>query len=184
MNEKKLAKHWWAIMLRGIVAVLFALLAIFATGFTLDLLLIFLGAYLLLDGLFAIIGSVNAMAHHKKWWLLLLEGLITLAAGIFIFLWPGLTLIILVYIIAIWAIISGIFEFIASISSSWANEGKIFIGVVGVLSVILGILIFSYPTLSLAAMIWLIGIYAFIIGLSLFFFGLKLKTVNTINKSS
>lgn len=183
MNEKKLAKHWWAILLRGIVAILFAILAIFATGFTLDLLLIFLGFYLILDGLFAIIGSIAAMSHHKKWWLLMLEGLATIAAGIFIFLIPGITLVVLVYIIAVWAIVTGIFEFLASITVSWAEEGKIFIGVTGVLSVILGLMIFIYPTFSVAAIIWLIGIYALIIGLSLLFFGLKLKALNTVEKN-
>lgn len=183
MNEKKLAKHWWAILLRGVVAIIFALLAIFATGFTLDLLLIFLGFYLVLDGLFAIIGSVISMSHRKKWWLLLLEGLATIAAGIFIFLWPNITLIIFVYIIATWAIVTGIFEFLASITVSWAEEGKIFIGVVGVLSVILGLMIFIYPTFSVTAVVWLVGIYALIIGLSLLFFGLKLKALNTVEKS-
>lgn len=183
MNEKKLAKHWWAILLRGVVAIIFALLAIFATGFTLDLLLIFLGVYLLLDGLFAIIGSVVAMSHRKKWWLLLLEGLFTVAASMFILLLPGITLVISVYIIAIWAIVTGIFEFLASIMVSWAEEGKIFIGVVGVLSVVLGMMIFIYPTFSVTAIIWLVGIYALVIGFSLLFLGLKLKAVNTIEKN-
>lgn len=178
MEEKKLAKHWWAILIRGIVAIVFALLAFFATGFTLELLLIFLGVYLLLDGLFAIIGSIMAASHHRTWWVLLLEGIVSLAAGIFVLAWPEITLMILIYIVAIWAIITGIFEFLASISASWAAPGKIFIGLTGVLSVILGVVIFIYPLFSITAIIWLIGIYALIIGLSLTFFSMKLKALN------
>lgn len=175
MEEKKLAKHWWAILIRGIVAIAFAFLAFLATGFTLKLLLIFLGLYFLLDGLFAIIGSFMAAKDHKKWWILLLEGIISLAAGIVVFIWPAATLIVLVYLVAIWAIITGVFEFLASVMASWAAPGKIFIGITGVLSVILGIVIFSYPLLTITAIIWLLGIYAIVTGLSLIFFSFKLR---------
>lgn len=176
MNEQRLAKHWWAILLRGIVAIIFAFLAIFATGFTLDLLLIFLGIYLLLDGLFSVIASLVATSS-RNWWVLLLEGIISIAAGIVVFAWPSITLLVLIYLVAIWAIITGIFEFLASIVSSWTEGGKIFIGITGVISVILGIVIFIYPLFSIAAMVWLIGFYALIVGLSLIVFGIKLKSL-------
>jgi len=172
--EIKTTKHWWAILIRGIVAVIFAFLAILATGFALDLLLLFLGLYLLLDGLFAVIGSLLATSH-KNWWILLLEGLFSITAGIIVFVWPGVTLLVLVYLVAFWAVITGIFEFLASIMATWTEPGKIFIGISGVLSVILGILIFIYPGFSVTAVIWLIGIYAFIIGLSLIFFSFKAR---------
>lgn len=174
MEEKKLAKHWWAILIRGIVALLFAFSAFLATGFTLKLLLIFLGVYLLLDGLFAVIGALAA-TDHKNWWVLLFEGIVSIIAGIFVFAWPSLSLLILVYIVAVWAIITGIFEFLASLIATWASAGKIFLGLTGVLSVILGIVIFMYPGISITAAIWLMGIYAFLIGLSLIIFSIKLK---------
>jgi len=167
-------KHWWAILFRGIVAVLFAILLVTATGFTLKVLIILLGLYLLLDGLLAIIASFS-VTGHKNWWLLLLEGIVSIAAGIFVFVLPTLTLVILVYLIAIWAVITGLFEFFASIVSSWAAPGKIFLGVTGVISVILGLIIFLYPLISLVAMIWLVAIYALVIGLSLIIFSFKLK---------
>lgn len=176
MEEKKLAKHWWAILLRGVVAVLFALLAFLATGFTLNLLIIFLGIYLLLDGLLSVIGALMA-TNHAKWWVLLLEGIVSIAAGIFVFALPDITLLVLIYLVAIWAVITGIFEFLASLIASWAEPGKIFIGVSGVLSVILGIVIFIYPLFSITAAIWLIGIYALLIGLSLIFFSFRLKSL-------
>jgi uncharacterized membrane protein HdeD (DUF308 family) len=175
MSEKKLAKHWWSILVRGIVALLFALLAFFATGFTLSLLVIFLGVYLVLDGLFAIIGGLMACCDHKNWWMLLIEGIVSLAAGIFVLLWPEISLVIMLYIVAIWAILTGIFEFIASMTASWAAPGKVFLGTTGVLSIILGVMVVIYPTFSLAAITWLLGIYALVIGVSLIFMGLRLR---------
>jgi uncharacterized membrane protein HdeD (DUF308 family) len=153
-------------------------LAIFATGFTLKVLLIFLGLYLLLDGLFAIVGALLAR-DHKNWWMLLLEGVISLGAGVVVFFWPAITLLILVYLVAIWAVVTGIFEFLAGIAAPWAEPGKIFIGIVGVLSVILGVIIFMNPAFSLSAVTWLIGIYALVIGLALVFFSFKLKALNS-----
>jgi len=170
-----LGKHWWAIFIRGIVAILFGILLLTATGFTMRILIIFLGLYFLIDGILAIIASGVAASKHKSWWLLLLEGLVSLGIGIFVLVLPSLTLLVLLYLIAIWAIITGIFEFVASIVSSWAASGKIFLGIVGVLSVILGLVIILYPTLSLIAITWLVAIYAFVIGLSLIFFSFKLR---------
>jgi len=132
----------------------------------------------LLDGLFAIIGALSA-TNHKKWWMLLLEGIISMGAGIIVFAWPAITLLILVYLVAIWAVVTGIFEFLASLTAPWAEPGKIFIGTVGVLSVILGVIIFIYPLFSLTAVIWLIGIYALVIGLALIFFSFRLKAINS-----
>lgn len=175
MEEKNLAKHWWAILIRGIVAVLFAILLVTATGFTLNVLIILLGLYLLLDGLFAVIASLVAASKHKSWWLLLLEGIVSVAAGIFVFALPTLTLVILVYLVAAWAIITGLLEFVASLIATWALPGKIFLGVTGVISVILGIIIFLYPVISLEAMIWLVAIYALVVGLTLIIFSFKLK---------
>lgn len=175
MAERKSSNHWWVILLRGIIAIIFALLAFLATGFTLKLLLIFLGIFLLLDGLLAIIGSFIAIGH-KNWWLLLLEGAISLGAGIIVFALPSITLLVLVYLVAFWAVITGLFEFLASIMATWAAPGKIFLGLTGVLSVILGIIIFFNPAFSIVAAIWLLGIYALIAGLSLIFFSFKVKS--------
>ena len=171
---EKMAKHWWAILLRGIIAILFAVLLVVATGFTLDVLIILLGLYLVIDGLVSIIAGFLAMGH-KNWWLLLIEGVVSVIIGIFVFAWPGATLLILIYLVAIWAIITGIFEFIGSLMISWATAGRVFIGVAGVISFLLGVIILLYHLISLVAMIWLVAIYALVIGLSLIVMSFKLK---------
>jgi len=137
-----------------------------------------LGLYLLLDGLFTVIASFVAASKHKSWWLLLLEGLVSITAGIFVFALPSLTLVILVYLVAAWAVITGLLEFVGSLIATWALPGKIFLGVTGVISVILGIIIFLYPVISLVAMIWLVAIYAFVIGLTLIIFSFKIKAAS------
>lgn len=175
LSEKKLAKHWWAILIRGIIALVFALLAFCATGFTLELLLIFLGVYFILDGLFSVIGSFMAMEKHRNWWMLMFEGVFSLLAGMFVFVLPDVSLLIMLYIVAFWAILTGIFELLASLSASWATPGKVLFGIVGVFSIIMGVLVFLYPNFSINVAIWLLGIYALVIGLSLIFFGLRLR---------
>lgn len=175
MDQKELAKHWWAILIRGIIAVGFAFFAFLWTGLTLEFLLILLGVYFILDATFSFVAAIVTASHHKKWWFLLIEGIITLFAGVFVLLYPVATVTILVYLVALWAIFTGLIEFWAAISAPWVSEGKIFVGLGGVISIILGILIFAYPTISLFLMILFLGVYAFVFGISLIVFSLKIK---------
>jgi len=174
--EKKIASHWWAVLVRGAVAILFGFLALFATGFTIDVLLILLAIYLFLSGLFSVIGSLM-VTEINHWWVLLLEGLITIAAGIAIIVWPSLTLSVLILLIAFWAIISGIVEIIAGIFAAWAAPGKIVMIIAGIFSLILGIVIFAYPLISATILIWLVGIYALLAGIALVIFSVQLKSL-------
>jgi len=172
---KNLAKHWWAFLVRGIVAIVFAILLLTATGFTLQVLIILLGLYLVLDGLFAIIASLMTSPEHKNTWLLTVEGIVSILAGIFVLALPGTTLVILVYLVAIWAVVTGIFEIIAAFISSWAIPGKSFVGIAGLISILLGLIILLYPLISLIAMIWLVAIYDLVIAITLIILGIKLK---------
>src|SRR6516162_7652884 len=107
-----LARNWWALALRGLVAVLFGLLTFFIPGITLVTLVLLFGVYALMDGVFNVIAFFRVASHH---WALLIEGLIGILAGILTFAWPAITAIALLYLIAFWAIITGIFEIIAGI---------------------------------------------------------------------
>ena len=107
-----LARNWWAIALRGLAAVLFGLLSVFIPGVTLVTLVLLFGAYALVDGVFNVIAAFRSASHH---WALLIEGLIGILAGIVTFAWPAMTAIALLYLIAFWAILTGIFEIAAGI---------------------------------------------------------------------
>src|SRR6516165_7140349 len=102
-----LAQNWWALALRGLAAVVFGLLTFFLPGITLVTLVLLFGAYALVDGVFNVIAAFRSASHH---WALLIEGLIGILAGIVTFAWPAMTAIALLYLIAFWAILTGIFE--------------------------------------------------------------------------
>src|SRR6185437_16564807 len=103
-----LVQNWWALALRGVAAVIFGIIAFALPGVTLTVLVLFFAAYLLVDGVFALIAGLRAAEHHERWGALALEGVLDLVAGAFIVMWPGLTLVVFVYVAAFWALLSGI----------------------------------------------------------------------------
>jgi len=175
MTEKALAKHWWAILFRGIAAVIFAILAFFWPSLTVGILVIILGLYLVIDGIFALAWAFKAMSEHKQWWLFLLEGLIGLLVGLMILFWPGITALVILYFVAAWAIVSGLFELWAGFSVNWDATIKAIMIVIGIISVLLGILLFVYPFGGIVAAIWLLGVYALIAGIALIIFSFQVK---------
>ena len=100
-----LARRWWALALRGVIAVLFGLLTFFIPGVTLISLVLLFGFYAILDGIFDIVSAIKAPGHH---WPLLVEGIVGIVAGIVTFMWPGITAMFLLYLIAFWAILTGV----------------------------------------------------------------------------
>src|SRR6516165_7806345 len=132
-----LAKNWWALALRGLVAVLFGLLTFSLPGITLITLVLLFGAYTLMDGVFNIIASFRVASHH---WALLFEGIVGIIAGILTFAWPTITAIVLFYLIAFWAIFTGILEIIAGIHLRKVLPNEWLLLVIGVLSLLFGVL--------------------------------------------
>jgi uncharacterized membrane protein HdeD (DUF308 family) len=128
--------------------------------------LVFLfGAYLLADGLLAVIAGLTRHNGSRPWWLLLIEGFMGIAAGVLTFLLPGLTAIALLYLIAAWAIVTGMVEIVSAIRlrADIKNEGLL--GLSGVLSVVLGVVLVIWPGASTLGLVWLIGAYALVFGL-------------------
>src|SRR5579871_1005646 len=105
----------WAQGIRGACAILFATLALFWPGITLLVLVILFGAYAFVDGVIALIGGIRTAEHHGRWWPLIIEGIAGIVAGILTLFWPSLTALFLLFIIAWWAIITGVIEIIGGI---------------------------------------------------------------------
>jgi uncharacterized membrane protein HdeD (DUF308 family) len=167
-----LARNWWALALRGFMAVLFGLLAFFVPGITLLTLVLLFGVYALVDGLFNVIAFFRVASHH---WALLIEGLIGILAGILTFAWPAITAIALLYLIAFWAVFTGIFEIIAGIRLRKVVANEWLLLVIGVLSLLFGMLILFAPGAgALAIVIW-IGAYALVFGISLLVLAFRLR---------
>jgi len=168
-----LAGNWWALLLRGIAAVLFGLVALFWPGITLYVLIIFFGAYALVDGIFAIVAGVRGVGGRR--WLLLAVGVLGVLAGLIAFFYPNITALVLLYVIAFWAILSGILEVVMAISLRREIENEWLMGLSGVLSVVFGVLLAALPRVGLLSLVWLIGIYALIFGVALIVLSLRLR---------
>ena len=158
--------HWWALALRGGIALLFGLAALLRPDIALEALILLFGAYALVDGVFAIVGVFGGTRGGTPRWLLLIEGIAGILAGLIAFVLPGLTALVLLYLIAAWAIITGIFEIASAIRLRREIRGEWALIIGGAFSVLFGvILVVVSPFAGLLSLIWLIGIYAMAFGI-------------------
>jgi uncharacterized membrane protein HdeD (DUF308 family) len=158
--------NWWALALRGVAAVLFALIAFFLPGVTAAALILLFGAYALVDGVFALIAGLRLARQHGRSAPLLLEGVLNVLVGVVIFIWPGPALVAIVYLIAIWAVITGIVLIAAGIALI-RHSGEWLLVLCGVISVLLGIILFVQPGAGVVALSWWLGFYALLFGIVL-----------------
>ena len=171
-----LSRNWWALALRGLAAILFGILTFAWPGITLFVLIIFFGAYMLVDGIFAIVAAVRVAREEARWWLLLLEGILGVVAGIVTFFWPGLTALALLYLIAAWAIVTGIMEVVEAIRLRQEIVGEWALILSGALSVLFGVLLVVIPARAgLLSLTWLIGIYAVAFGVLLVILAFRVR---------
>ena len=161
-----LVGNWWALALRGVFAILFALIAFIMPGVTAEIVILFFGAYAFVDGIFALVAGLRAARHHGRSGALLLEGILNIIIGIIVFLMPGPALVALVYLIAIWAILTGV-ALIAAGLALIRHSGEWLLVLAGVLSVLLGIVLFVQPGAGVIAVSWWLGIYALLFGIAL-----------------
>jgi len=159
-----LARNWGAIAIRGVAAIIFGLLTILMPGLTLAALVLLFGAYALVDGVFSIIAAVRRRASDPPWWALLLEGVVGIAAGIVTFALPGLTAVTLIYVIAAWAIVTGVLEVAAAVRLRRQLSGEWRLVLSGVLSIVFGVLMMVAPGAGALAMMLWIGAYAIVFG--------------------
>ena len=171
----QLARNWWLIALRGVAAILFGILAIIWPGTALEVLVLLFGAYALVDGVFAVIGSVQHRHEHDRWWVLLLEGIAGIIAGALTFTFPGLTLVVLLYLIAAWAIVTGVVEIIAAIRLRQEIKGEFWLALAGIFSVLFGVLIVVFPVAGALTVVTLVAVYAILFGVSLVALALRLR---------
>jgi uncharacterized membrane protein HdeD (DUF308 family) len=161
--------------LRGLLAILFGLAAFLWPGLTLVVLVALFGAYALVDGVFAVIAGVTAAGEDERWWALLLAGIAGIAAGLVTFFWPGITALVLVYVIAAWALVTGALEIAAAVRLRKEIEGEWLLGLSGVLSVILGLMLVAWPDAGALAFVWMLGAYALVYGVLFIVLGLRLR---------
>ena len=169
-----LVRNWWAFIIRGVLAVLFGLIALFMPGITMLSLVLVFAAYAVVDGVFAIIGSVRAAQRGGRWGLLAFEGVVDILAGVAAAAWPGLTVVVFVALIAAWALITGGLMLAAAVNLDGAH-GRIWLVVSAIASILYGVLLVVAPMIGALVLTWWIGAYALIFGISMIVFALRLR---------
>jgi uncharacterized membrane protein HdeD (DUF308 family) len=162
-----LVGNWDMFLVRGILAVLFGIATLLMPGITLVVLVVLFGGYALMDGIILSIISIKDRKNHPDWWLMLLTGLVSMAAGVVTFVWPGTTAASLFYVIVAWAILTGIFEVIYAIRFREEIKAEWLLVLDGILSVVFGILLMSQPVVGALAVLSMIGVYAIVYGVLL-----------------
>lgn len=169
-----LSRNWWTLALRGLAAVIFGILAFVWPGVTVTILVLFFGAYVLWDGIFALVAAFRTEGSRR--WPLVLEGLVGIIVGLIAFIWTDVATLSLLLVIGAWAIITGIFEIIAAIRLREEIEGEWLMMISGVLSVLIGIALFIWPAAGVLAVTWMIAAYAILFGILLIALGFRLRT--------
>ncbi|MGE5646159.1 MAG: HdeD family acid-resistance protein [Acidobacteriota bacterium] len=171
-----IARNWWALLIRGLAAIALALLTFLWPGITFYALVILFGAYALIDGVAAIVGVVKASERHERWGVLLLEGLAGIAAAAVTVLWPGITALALVYVIAAWAAVTGALEIAAAVRLRRYIAGEWLLALSGVVSIILAVLLAAAPGAGALAIALWFGIYALVLGVLEIALAFRLRT--------
>lgn len=154
---------WWALLLRGLIAIAFGIMALVWPADSLVALALVYGAYVLVDGVFSIIGAFRSDSS-ERWWLVV-SGLLSVAAGVVAIAWPGLTVIVLVMIIGFWSIVRGVVEIVAAIRLRKEIPNEWMLVAAGVISVLVGILLAVSPFVGALALIWVVGVWSIAFGL-------------------
>ncbi len=169
-----LARHWWAIALRGVVAIVFGLIALFIPGAVLLTFALLFAAYLLVDGVLGIVAAVMAASHHDRWGLLLFEGVVNIVVGLIAAVFPAAAVFGLVLLIAVWALITGVLM-IGAAFRLHVSHGRWWMVFAGAVSVIWGVLLLLAPLMGAVVLTWWLGGYAIVFGIMLLMLGFRLR---------
>jgi uncharacterized membrane protein HdeD (DUF308 family) len=169
-----LANNWWAVALRGVFGIVFGVIALLFPGPTMLSLVLLFSAYMLVDGVFAIISAVRSARKRDRWRLLAFEGIVNIITGVIAFLWPGITVIAFVLLVAAWAIVSGGLMFGAAMRLN-LDHGRWWLAFGGVVSVLYGALLIFMPLIGAVVLTWWLGAYALVFGVALLVVAFKLR---------
>lgn len=170
-----LAQNWWAIALRGVFSIVFGAIALLLPGVAIASLVLVFAAYMLVDGVFAIIAAVRAARRHERWGLLILEGIVDFIAGAIALVWPVITILSFVLLMAAWAIVSGGLLLAAAFRLHIAH-GRWLMALGGIVSVVWGILLVFSPFIGAIVITWWLGAYALVFGGALLALAFRLRS--------
>ncbi len=171
---RAMAGNWWLVVLRGVAAIILGIIAFAMPGEALLTLILFWGAFAMVDGVLAIIAAVKGGNPMPRWWLAIV-GIAGITAGALTFLIPGLAALVLLTFIAVWAIVLGVMEIIGAIKLRKEIQGEWLLILNGAISVLFGLVLLWRPVTGALALIYIIGFYAIVLGVIYVIFGLKMR---------
>ena len=170
-----LADSWWAVGLRGLFGIAFGLICLLVPQAAILALILLFSAYMLVDGVFAMASGIKAARNGERWGLLVLEGVVDIAAGAVAFLWPAITAVAFIILIAVWAIISGALMLGAAFTLK-LDHGRWWLALGAIASVIFGIVLLLAPVVGAVVLTWWLGAYAIVFGAVLLILAFKLHS--------
>jgi uncharacterized membrane protein HdeD (DUF308 family) len=169
-----LARNWWAVAIRGVAGVVVGLIALAMPATTMLALVLLFAAYMLVGGVFAIIAAARAARQRDRWGLLVLEGLAGIVAGVIAVLWPAITVVAFVLLVAAWAVVAGSLMLIAAFHLN-IDHGRRWLVLGGIASLAYGVLLLVAPLIGALVLAWWFGVYALVFGIALLILAFRLK---------
>ena len=176
MDATHLSDRWWMLTLRGVAGVIFGILTFISPQSSLVALVLLFGAYALVNGAINLAMAVRRPPDGRRWTALLVESIVGIAAGVLTLVWPGITAIALLAVIAVWAIVTGVAQVVAAVRLRRTIRGEWLLALSGVFSVALGVLLLLAPVAGALALVLWIGAYALVFGALLIALSLRLRT--------
>jgi len=171
-----IANNWWALALRGVLGILVGVLTLLWPDVALSSLIMIFAVFAIFDGIFNLAGAWTRAREHRPWGVMVLEGIVGVVAGLIAFAWPAMAAVVLVTIIAVWAIITGVLEIMAAIRLRKQITGEWLLGLAGIASLLLGVVLLAAPLFgALVIAVWF-GIYALIFGVLTTVLALRLRS--------
>jgi len=179
MLIETLKRHWWVPVIRGIIAIIFGIIALAYPGLTVATLVIFFGAWVLVDGVFRVIGAIGHRASDPEWGWHLIIGIVGIIIGLLTFHAPRITALALIIYIAAWALMIGVTEIAYAIKMRREIKGEWFLILMGVISIVFAVMLLWNPLPGALALVWLIGWYAIVFGILGIILGFRLRGLRT-----
>jgi uncharacterized membrane protein HdeD (DUF308 family) len=183
MMIEALKRHWWVPVIRGIAAIVFGTMAFVYPGITIAMLVLFFGAWVLIDGIFRVVGAIGHRASDPDWGWHIVIGIVGIIVGFLTFHAPQITALALIIYVAAWALMIGATEIAFAIKLRREIKGEWFLILMGLASIVFAILLLWNPIAGAAAVIWLIAWYAVVLGVLGIFFGFRLRSLPALPAS-
>jgi len=180
MLIETLKRHWWVSVLRGVAAIIFGIIAFTHPVMAIATLVLFFGAWVLIDGIFRVVGAIRDRGADPDWAWQIVLGIIGIIVGLLTFHAPQVTALALVIYIAAWALMMGASEIVMAIKLRHEIKGEWLLILVGLASIVFAVLLLWNPVAGAAAVIWLIAWYAVVLGVLSIIFGLRLRSLPTL----